>query len=734
MIASKPRPILASKSPAHRPVIVTNRLELFGGGTLANANGPITGRAVQRHRVALLALLATTRRLYRNRDQLITFLWPDTNAERGRKLLSDSIYRVNRALGGDAITGIGDDLRLNRALLASDVADFEAAVDAHDWRPAVELYAGPFLDGFFLPGSTDFDQWMEVERAQYARAFAKALETLAIEARDGGRAAESVDWWHRLAVVAPDDSRIAMELMRALETAGNRARALAQAREHSDYLRNTVGMEPDPAVQKLAERIAAPAEENAVLGAIARPGAAIAVLPFTTLSAPEETSYFADGVSEELMYLLARTAGIRVTSRTSAFAYRDLKIDVREVGRRLQVDWVLEGSVRRAGEALRVAVHLTDARNGYLVWSEAFDRSSNDLFAMQAEIASTIAQRIAPSIDGAIASALPLVARAASDADTYDLYFQAQFHAHRRTEDSLRKAAVFFERIVDREPSNARAWAGLAEAYAVLAFYDFVAPRIAFPKAESAARRATELDTSLAGPHATLAHVATYFHWQWEAAERGFRRAMELDPASATVHQLYACFLVARGRFVEAEREMRRGAELDPLSMVMHSSIGWALALANQNERAIRQLYVALHLNTNYCLANYWMGVALEQNGQPSQAVAYIRRSIELAPDSTLQRAALARAYASAGDIPAARDVLDDLLRQEREGRYISSYQIAKAHHAMGDVDAALSRLERAYDDRAHAMAYLAVDPQLKPLADHPRFRRLLQQIDAAAG
>ena len=737
MIATDHRPILAPASPADRPsrAHAANRLALFGGGTLANASGLITGRAVQRHRIALLALLATTRRPYRNRDQLITYLWPDTDAERGRRLLSDSIYRVNTALGGDAITGTGDDLRLNRGVLASDVAEFEAAVDARDCRRVVELHAGPFLDGFFLPGAPEFDQWMEMERAQYARSFAKALETLALEARDAGRAAESVDWWHRLAAWVPDDSRIAMELMRALEAAGNRARALAHAREHGQYLRDTLGLEPDPAVQELADQIAASSDGSAVLGAMAaRPGAAIAVLPFTTLSESETTSYFADGVSEELMYLLTRTPGIRVASRTSSFAYRGLMLDVREVGRRLQVDWVLEGSVRRAGEMLRVAVHLTDARNGYQVWSESFDRSSSDIFAIQAEIANTIANRIAPSLGGSLAPEFPPAARAAADADTYDLYFQAQFHAHRRTEESLRTAAELFERITQREPRNARAWAGLAETCAVLAFYDFVAPRVAFPEAESAARRAIDIDPSLAGPHATLAYVDTFFHWRWPSAEQGFRRAIELEPANPSVHHLYASHLATRGQFADAEREMRRAAELDPLSMVAHSAIGWVLALANQNDRAIRQLYVALHLNASYCLTNYWMGLALEQSGQSAQAIAYIRRSIELAPDSTLQRAALAHAYASAGDVSAAGSVLDDLLAREQRGRYISSYQIAKVYQAIGDIPAALSRLERAYTDRAHAMAYLAVDPQLTCLSGHPRFQWLVQQVDPAVG
>ena len=233
-----------------------NRIKLFGGASVETEGGPISGRAAQRHRVALLALLATTRRLYRSRDQLIAFLWPDADAERGRKLLSDSIYRLNQALGNDAVTGTGEDVRLDRDQVGSDVADFESAIDARDWQQAADLYTGPFLDGFVLPNAGEFDQWMEAERAQYARLAAKAIEALAVEARTEGRLAEAVEIWQRLAGLVPDDSRVAMELMRALEASGNRAGAIRHARIHASLLREALGVEPDRAVQDLADQIA----------------------------------------------------------------------------------------------------------------------------------------------------------------------------------------------------------------------------------------------------------------------------------------------------------------------------------------------------------------------------------------------------------------------------------------------------------------------------------------------
>jgi TolB-like protein/Tfp pilus assembly protein PilF len=710
-----------------------NRLKLFGGAALDAQTGPITGRAAQRHRLALLALLATTRRQYRSRDQLVALLWPDADAERGRKLLSDSIYRINQALGGDAVTGTGEDVRLNRAQLGCDVADFELAVESSDNRRVVDLYAGPFLDGFYLPHASEFDQWMEIERAQYARSAAKAVEAMAIDARDGGRSAEAVDWWQRLAGLVPDDSRVAVELMHALESSGNRAGALRHARLHTGFLRETLGVEPDRAVQELAAHMARRNESpvSAIASAATTNDAvAVAVLPFKNLSESDGDAYFADGISEEVMHLLTRIRGLRVASQTSAFAYRDLGIDVREVGRRLQVEWILEGSVRRSGDTLRISAQLTDARNGYQVWSECFDRTSSEVFSIQEDIAVAIADRIAPAMRGSAGVTSQLSARPSSDPDTYDVYLQARFQWHRRTQLSLAQSTELFEQVVGRDPGYARAWAGLADAYAVQAFYDYLSPEVAFSRAEAAARRAMRLDPTLAGPYATLAYVDTYYRWNWASAEDGFRRAIELEPTNSTAHQWYANLLTALGRFDEAEREMRRAAELDPLSLIAIAAVGWVFMLANQSDRAMVHFQSALQLDENFPLAHYWMGLAYIQLGQPLKAIPCLERVREPAEGCPQVLEALARAHARAGNVDTARTMLDELIARERAGRYISSYEVAKVYHALGDVPAALARFERAYVDHAHSMALLKIDPELRALAGNPRFQKLVERVE----
>lgn len=726
------RPALAPDSPLLRPgaaPAIPNRLKLFGGGSLESASGPVAGRAAQRHRIALLALLATTRRIHRSRDQLIAFLWPDADAERGRKLLSDSIYRVNRALGGDAITGSGDDLRLNRNQLGCDVAEFEAAVDAEDWRRAVAVYGGPLLDGFYLPEAAEFDQWLEGERAQYARTACRAIERLAAEAAHDGRTAEAAEWWQRLAALTPDDSRVAVEVMRALEAAGNRAGAVRHARAHAAYLRAELGIEPDRGVQELLEQLTSRADAPPVLATpLASAERAIAVLPFDSAGDASQTSWFADGVSEELMSFLTRMPGLRVASRTSSFACRSLKLDIREVARRLGVEYVLEGSVRRAGDRIRISVQLTDARSGYQLWFESFDRHVTDLLSIQTEIAGAIAARIEPSLFGTAATLSGSADPASLDPELRDLYFQARFQLHRRTAESLQLAAELFEQTIAREPASARAWAGLAETQAVRACYDYLAPRTAFPAAEAAARHARRLDPSLAAPHAVLACVDGYFHWNWEAAEEGFRKAIALQPSSSTVHHWYGDLLAARGRFAEAERELQRAAELDPLAMIVHAAHGWVLVQANEPDRALRLLESAVRLDPSFCLLYFCMGLACEKLGELPRAMGLVQHAMDLSPDALPGIAALARMSASAGAHATARRLLDALLGHEARGRYITSYQLAKIHLALGDVPAALARLEQAFADRAYALAYMHLDSQLRVLDDEPRFRRLVER------
>jgi tetratricopeptide (TPR) repeat protein len=315
-----------------------------------------------------------------------------------------------------------------------------------------------------------------------------------------------------------------------------------------------------------------------------------------------------------------------------------------------------------------------------------------------------------------------------TDPDAFNLYLKGRYEWHRRTEESLHAAADYFAQAVERAPDYARGHAGLADAHAVLGFYDFIPPRDAFPAAAAAARRALELQPSLGEPHATLGYVALYYDWDWPRAEREFRRSIELEPAYSTGHQWYANYLTAMGRFSEAIAEMRAAMELDPLSVIANAALGFVLYYAGENDRAIAQCTRALELDPRFALAHLWRAQAYEARGDVDSALSDFEQAVRLSGGSAIHIALQARALAGAGRPDDARALLQQL--EQRDGAdYVPPFEMAKLHEALGDVDAALSALERAYDHRSHSMAFLAVDSQLRRLHDEPRFRDLIERV-----
>ena len=461
--------------------------------------------------------------------------------------------------------------------------------------------------------------------------------------------------------------------------------------------------------------------------------ATIAVLPFADRSPGGDQEYFSDGITEELIATLARVEGLRVASRTSAFAFRDRGLDVRTVGAQLGVGMVLEGSVRRAGDRLRIAVQLVDVADGYPLWSDTYDRDAGDAFAVQQEIARAIAQTLRVRLAGAADSA----AGDGPDGAAYDLYLKGR-HAlylkgryawYSRTEEGLRTAASYFEQAVAQAPGYARAHAGLADAYAVLGFYDYLAPAEAFPKAEAAAGRAVALDPGLAAPRATLGYVGLYYHWSFDRGEEEFRRAIALEPNYSTAHQWYANLLTAAGRFPEAEREMRRAEEIDPLSLIAKAALGWVLYHAGEHAAALDQLRQTLELNPDYAVAHLWSGWVLQEMDSLPAAVRAHRRAVAATDSGGIYLASLARSLALAGERAEADALLRRLVAPRDAGRYVPSYEVARVYVALGDHDAAFAWLDRALADRSHSMVFLRVDPQLAPLRRDPRFATLLERV-----
>ncbi|MGH7718029.1 MAG: BTAD domain-containing putative transcriptional regulator, partial [Gemmatimonadaceae bacterium] len=463
-------------------------------------------------------------------------------------------------------------------------------------------------------------------------------------------------------------------------------------------------------------------------GAPAPASPAIAVLPFADMSPGGDQEYLGDGIAEELINALARVPGLRVAARTSSFAFRDEGGDVREIGRKLGVGTVLEGSVRRSDDRLRIAVQLVNVDDGYHLWAETYERPARDVFAVQDEIAAAVLRALRARLESS--AAVAPIEHGTDDLEAYNLYLRGRYSWHRRTRDGLLRAASDFESAVVRSPGYARAHAGLGDAYAVLGFYDYLPPGQAFPKAKAAALRALELRPDMAEPHSTLGYVALYHEWDFPRAEQEFERAIELDPSYSTGQQWYANYLTAVGRFDEAARAMRRAQELDPLSLIANAALGWVHYYAGEHDRALAQLSRTLELDDDFHLARLWRGLAFEAKGDLPAAIAELRTAVAMSNRSSIYVAALARAHALAGARDSATALLASLTAAGRDA-YVPSFEVAKVHLALGDRDAAFEWLERAYAQRSHSMVFLKVDPQFAAVRDDERMHSLLRRVGA---
>lgn len=457
------------------------------------------------------------------------------------------------------------------------------------------------------------------------------------------------------------------------------------------------------------------------------PVRSVAVLPFTDLSPEQDQAYFSDGIAEELRSALARVEGLRVASSTSSLSVEDRRLPPAEIGQRLGVSYLVEGSVRKNAERLRVEARLVNVADGFHEWSAAFDGENADVFAVQ----DSIGRAVAHAFEVGFANSYPSVQPPGQTADhvAQDLYLRGRFAWNRRTRDGLEAAVDYFLRALERDPRYARALVGLADAYAVLGFYDFRPPSEAFPLAQEAARRALALEPSLAEPHATLGYAALYHDWDWTAAEESFRTAIRLDPGYPVAHQWYANHLTAMGRFDQALSEMRSASELDPLSMIAFAATGWVHLYSGDHQAAIQQLEAAIERDPDFEPAYLWMGQAHEAIGDFDTAEELLRTAVALSGASAISRAALARTLGLSGRAPEARAILDQLEREGRAG-YVPSYEVARAWAGLGDFEAALTWLTKAVDERAHSVAFLAVDPQLDPLRPLPRFQAILERVD----
>ncbi|MGH7447823.1 MAG: BTAD domain-containing putative transcriptional regulator, partial [Longimicrobiales bacterium] len=658
-------------------------LKLLGGASLWGDAGPLTGPVVQRHRLALLALLATSRNAAVSRDRLAAVLWPESDTDHARNSLKQAVHTIRRALGPDTILSAGDELRLNPSIVSCDAVAFLAAIDAGDPARAVDLYDGAFLEGFFLSGSREFEEWVDTERARIHAAYVASLETLATNAASAGDAAGAVHGWKRLAAETPGNSRNALRLMQALAAAGDRAAAIRQGQVHTTLLREEFDARPDPDVVALLDRLrsepvatatAAPAPKppsrvdpspaaatapaqlqtpappapasrriraalvafvSLILVAIAGlslralnadrdPG--LVVLPFMDMGGDASDAYFTDGMTEELIHALSQVNGLRVIARSSAFQFKGVNVDVREIGEDLDVGMVLEGSVRRSGDRLRVTAQLVSTKDGSHLWSVTYDRPVDDILAVQEDIAGAIATELRLRLT----SSAPIAARHSGDREAYLLYLKGLHALNQRTPVAARQAIEYLEQAIALDPDYALAYAGLARAHFALVDLAGVPPDVAISPARAAALRALDDDSTLAEAHAILGLIHTE-DWQWVAARRAFARAFELDPDQPNTYLSYSLYLDNMGRFDEALDATLRAQQLDPLSPTASYNVaGTYLHLARFDD-AIAEARRIIELHPTLALGYDVLGWALVDAGRPAEAVEPLEKAVAIA-------------------------------------------------------------------------------------------------------
>jgi serine/threonine protein kinase/TolB-like protein/Flp pilus assembly protein TadD len=457
--------------------------------------------------------------------------------------------------------------------------------------------------------------------------------------------------------------------------------------------------------------------------------ASLAVLPLRELTGDARQQYFADGMTEALTASLAQIRSLKVISRTSAMQYAGTRKPLRDIAQELGVDAIVEGSVARAGDRVRVTTELIQARSDTHLWAKSFDRQLGDVLALQGEIARAVADQIEASLTADEKSRL--TATRPVDPKAYEAYLLGRFLLDQGTEESLNKAKDQFTTALEIQNDYAAAHAGLASYYAILPFYSALSPAEVFPKARAAAEKSLALDEGLAEAHASLAYIRAYYEWDWTDAEREFRRALELRPSYADAHFSYSRFLAAAGRMDEAVAEIRRAQDLDPRSLSLKANQALLSYFSGNYDEALKELLDVRRLDPTLPTAHWGLGLTYEQKGMGKEAIAALLEATRLSKSLNIQ-SSLGHAYAQFGKRAEAQALLKMLKARSRQG-YVPSYYFVLVHTALGEKDPAFEWLERAYQERSTVLAYLRLDPRLAPLRSDPRYGSLLARLGGAA-
>jgi DNA-binding SARP family transcriptional activator/TolB-like protein/Tfp pilus assembly protein PilF len=739
--------------------------------------------SVQTKRLALVAYLALAGGgRYRRRDSIVALFWPDLDDEHARGALRQALSYLRRILGADVVMRRGEEeIALAPAGLRCDALLFDAAVATGRLDEAMALYRGDFLDGLFVSdASPDLEQWIDEERARLRRSAGWCCWSLASASFDRGDRIAAATWGRRATALVPDDEGKLQWLIQLFDSIGDRAGAVEAYERFARRLASEYSTEPSAETQALINAVRSrsvasdvrpsiqphgprtsgaprPTDEPStpvtpphgrsghpfrtaaligVGGALVLVAAftstyrrgervqrvTLAVLPIQDL-ADTAQPYLADVLTEQLITDLGRVQELRVINRPTMMTFRGRLGRPRDIARELKADAVLTSAVQRAGDSVRLTVQLVRAGDDRISWMRSTPSGRGDLLRLVRWVADSIAQH---ALGRPPPQRTSLGTPRSVDPEALELYVRGRYWWNKRGPGLLRSIELFTAAL-DRDPTFALAYAGIADAYVQLGYGSLLRPDDAFPKARAAAERALTLDSTLAEPHATLGFVRLYYEWDWLGADREFRRALALNPSYATGHEWYGLFLAAMGRFDEAREHEQLAQTLDPLSTAVAATAAWVLYYAGRNDAAERELRIALRADKTFPIGHLYLGRVHQARGQLDSALAEYRATGPLhAWVPTI--AAVGHVYGIQGrrrEALATLAHLDSLSRKE----YVTAYAVALVHAALGQRDSAFAWLDRGAAERTHWMVWLRRDPRWAPVRSDPRFEALARRL-----
>jgi TolB-like protein/DNA-binding winged helix-turn-helix (wHTH) protein/Flp pilus assembly protein TadD len=452
----------------------------------------------------------------------------------------------------------------------------------------------------------------------------------------------------------------------------------------------------------------------------------LVVLPLENLSHDPEQEYFAEGVTDELTTEMVKLSALRVISRTSAVHYKQTTKTLPQIAEELRVDAVIEGTVQRSGDRVRVSAQLIEGRTDRHLWAESYERDVRDIFGLESEVARAIAHEIQLQLTPS--EHARLTGETIVNPEAHEAYLKGLYYWNKLTEENVKKSITYFQEAIRLAPRFAPAYAGLAFSYNLLGSDEYVSPRDAFPKAKELAQKALEIDPTLAGAHAALGFAHDTFDWDWRAAEAEYRRANDLEPNGEGAHDVYALYLSDMGRSQEALAEMKKAIELDPLSILALWNLGSLYWDMGQPEQALAQYRKILELEPDSPDGHQGLGMTYALEKRYDSAIEELQTAVKLSPQDVWMKAWLGYAYAVAGKQKAAREVLTDLERLSKR-KYVSGYLIATVYAGLGDRESAFRWLEIAFEQRDCQMPALKTDPLMASLRSDPRFGKMVQRI-----